>query len=105
MVYDLVIFTLKITAAYLFYNRFLKMCYLRWVYGQRGVSFMSTIPKPFIGDTLEFAIRANAQPDRPHIGNIFSEIYGDKTPPSVGMFWPHGMELIVSDPDYVQDLY
>jgi len=21
------------------------------------------------------------------------------------MFWPHGMELIVSDPDYVQDLY
>jgi len=21
------------------------------------------------------------------------------------MFWPHGMELIFSDPDYIQDLY
>jgi len=32
-VYGIAIFALKVVGAYLFYKRFLKMCYLRWVYG------------------------------------------------------------------------
>ena len=50
LVFNAAIFILKVVAAYLFYSRFLKNCYLRVLYGRRGVVFMSTIPKPFIGD-------------------------------------------------------
>jgi hypothetical protein len=57
---------LKALALYLLYKRVIKMWYLRWLYGQRGVTFLSTLPLPIVGDTAEFAKRAMAQPDRPH---------------------------------------
>ena len=52
---------------YLLYDRFIKMCYLRWLYGNRNVAFMSTIPKPFIGDMWDFVKRISKEPDRPHM--------------------------------------
>jgi len=45
---------------YWLYTRILKMWYLRCVYGYRGVSFMSKIPMPLIGDTSELAKRSEA---------------------------------------------
>ena len=96
---------LKLLAVYLLYHRFIKMCYLRWLYGKRGVTFMCTIPKPFIGDVFEFVRRIFAQPDRSHLADIITESFPEQVPPCIGMFWPHGMMLIISDADYVQDLF
>lgn len=98
-------FLVKILAAYLFYQRFVKMCYLRWFYGKRGVKFISTIPLPFIGDILEFVKRVDAVPDRPHFTNYLYETFPEQLPPCIGMYWPHGLTLIITDPDYVQDLF
>ena len=81
------------------------MWYLRWLYGKRGVTFMCTIPLPLIGDVGEFAKRAKAQPDRPHFTKYIREFFNEKVPPCIGMFWPHGLELLISDPDYLQDYY
>jgi cytochrome P450 len=64
---DAVVFLLKVLAAYIVYDRFIKLCYLRWLYGKRGVAFMSIIPLPFVGDGLEFVKRVLAAPDRPHM--------------------------------------
>lgn len=66
-------FCLKAIALYLFYKRFLKMCYLRWRYGNRGVTFMCTVPIPFIGDCLEMVKRVTAQPNRPHMNKLMWE--------------------------------
>lgn len=49
---------LKVLAAYLLYDRFLKLCYIRWFYGRRGMTFMTVIPRPFVGDYYEFVRRA-----------------------------------------------
>ena len=65
MFYESCVFLLKVLAAYIVYDRFLKLCYIRWLYGRRGVTFMSLIPRPFIGDYFEFVRRVMAQPDRP----------------------------------------
>ena len=91
--------------AYLFYKRFVKMCYLRWLYGSRGVPFMSTIPRPFIGDMAELVRRIMAEPDRPPLNKLFWEHFGDACPPAVGWFRPHNMELAICDPDYAQDIF
>ena len=99
------IFLLKVLAAYLFYHRFLKMCYLRWLYGRRGVVFMSMIPKPFVGDTQEFVKRSFARPEHSHLTGVLRDRFPEKVPGCVGMFWPHGLMLIISDPDYVKDLF
>ena len=64
---------LKLVAIYLFYKRFVKMCYIRWLYGTRGVTFMSRVPIPFLGDTFEFVKRVAAEPNRPHINNVLWE--------------------------------
>ena len=61
---------------YLLYERFIKMCYLRWLYGNRGVAFMSTIPIPFIGDLLDFVNRITKEPDRPHMQYMLREAFG-----------------------------
>ena len=98
-------YLLKAVVVYLFYKRFVKMCYLRWLYGSRGVTFMSTVPIPFIGDLQELVKRVNAHPNRPHFNNILWEQYGDSPPPAIGMYWPHNLELIITDPDYVQDIF
>ena len=49
---------LKVLALYLVYKRVLKMWYLRCLYGGRGVSFISKLPMPIVGDTLELGKRA-----------------------------------------------
>ena len=98
-------FLLKVLAAYLVYQKFIKMCYLRWLYGRRGVTFMTTIPRPVIGDIGEFVKRTLARPDRTHFAGILREAFPEKVPPCLGMFWTHGLVLIISDPDYVQDLF
>ena len=94
-------FLLKALAAYLLYQKFIKMCYLRWLYVRRGVIFMSKIPRPFIGDIGGFVKRSTAQPDRSHLTSVLRERFPGKVPGCVGMFWPHGLMLIISDPDYV----
>ena len=33
------------------------------------------------------------------------ERFDEKIPPCVGMHWPHGVELIISDADYIKDLF
>ena len=55
---------LKAFGVYMLYTRVLHNWYMRWLYGQRGVKFLSTIPKPIIGDIVELAARAEATPDR-----------------------------------------
>ena len=57
IVIDIFIVLLKLLGAYLLYQRLIRMCYLRWLYGQRGVSFMSTIPIPLVGDIYELVKR------------------------------------------------
>ena len=57
---------LILVLAYLFYVKIVKVWYVRWLYRDRGITFMSTFPVPFIGDVSEFVKRVNAQPDRPH---------------------------------------
>ena len=95
-------FLLKALLAYLFYKRFVKMCYLRWLYGRRGVAFLCTVPKPIIGDIVPFVKRVKAAPDRPHLTQFLIDSFpGRATPPCIGMFWPHGLELLISDPDYL----
>ena len=66
---------------------------------------MSKLPVPFLGDIGEFAKRAEATPNRPVIMKYFREFFDEKIPPCFGMFWPHGLELMITDPEYVQDLY
>ena len=39
--------------AYLVYSRVIKIWYLRWLYGKRGVVFLSNIPVPLRPDTNE----------------------------------------------------
>lgn len=60
--YDALVLLLEALVVYLFYQRFLKMCYLRWFYSRQGVAFMSPFPKPFVGDALELARRIAADP-------------------------------------------
>ena len=96
---------LKILAVYLLYEKFLKQVYLRVLYGQRGVTFMSKVPIPFAGDTLELVKRINEEPDRPHITQLLHDKYGEQTPPCIGMYWPHGLMLLIQDPDYLKDLF
>ena len=55
---------LKVFGVYMLYTRALRNLYLRWLYGKRGVKFLSTIPRPIIGDIVELAARADATPDR-----------------------------------------
>ena len=66
---------------------------------------MSKLPVPFLGDIGEFAKRAQETPNRPVIMKYFREFFNEKIPSVFGMFWPHGLELMICDPDYVQDLY
>lgn len=66
---------------------------------------MSTVPIPFVGDIYEFARRVENEPNRTHMNNILWEHFGDSPPPAIGMFWPHGLELVITDPDYVQDIF
>ena len=96
---------LRALGIYLLYTRVLKMWYLRYLYGYRGVSFMCKIPKPIVGDTLELAKRTEAEPDRPHVLKVLYDQFDNEIPPCIGMFWPHGMMLMINDPDYVQDLF
>ena len=96
---------LKLLMAYMVYQKFLKLCYLRVLYGRRGLTFMSTIPIPFIGDTMELFKRSLEKPDRPHLTAIFHERYGYQTPPAVGMYMPHGLNIMIQDPDYCKDLF
>ena len=51
---------LKILAAYLFYMKIVKVWYERFSHRGRGITFMSTIPKPIIGDVGEFIKRVMA---------------------------------------------
>ena len=69
------VWLLKALGLYLLYERFIKMCYLRWLYGNRGVAFMSTIPIPFIGDLLGFVMRMFKEPDRPHMQYMLREAF------------------------------
>ena len=87
------------------YTRVLKMWYLRILYGSRGVGFMCTVPLPCVGDTLELGERCKAEPDRPLIYEFLREKFDNKIPGCIGMFWPHGLELMIQDPDYLQDLF
>ena len=97
---------LLVVLAYLFYVKIIKVWYVRWLYRNRGITFMSKFPVPFIGDVSEFVKRVNAQPDRPHLTKWLQEVYKDeKYPPCIGMFWPHGLELVITDHDYLQDLF
>jgi len=64
---------LRALGIYLLYTRVLKMWYLRCIYGYRGVSFMSKIPLPIVGDTLELAKRSDAEPDRPHFYKFLND--------------------------------
>lgn len=96
---------LKVLAAYLVYMRVLKMCYLRILYGLRGVAFVSNVPKPFVGDALEIARRVLEEPDRPHFTTYLREVFPEKMPPCVGLFWMNSLQLLITDPDYVQDLF
>lgn len=66
---------------------------------------MSTIPIPFAGDTIELIKRVTRQPDQGHITAFMHDHFGYEAPGCIGMFWPHNMELIISDPDYLQDLF
>ena len=59
-----------------------------------------------IGDTGELFKRALKEPHIEHMQKFVSDSFpGDKTPPCVGMFWPHGLELLITDADYVKDLF
>ena len=62
---------------------------------------MSKIPIPLIGDTLDFIKRVFAEPDRSHITETMHDYFGYEPPKSIGMFWPHGFEIILVDPDYL----
>ena len=103
--FEILILLLKFLGAYLLYERVLRRFYLRWLYGRRGVTFFSKVPIPFVGDIGDLIKRVNEQPDRPHITALFHEKFGYEAPGCIGMFWPHNMELIISDPDYLQDLF
>ena len=58
---------MKILAAYIFYVKIVKIWYMRWRYRDRGITFMSIIPTPLIGDIGEFVKRIKAQPDVSHV--------------------------------------
>ena len=68
---------------------------------------MSTIPIPFIGDIGVLVPRIMAEPDKAQMTRFMQEQYPDEkgVPSCVGMFWPHGLELLMIDPDYYQDLF
>ena len=66
MILSVILVLFKLLALYLLYDRILKQWYLRIKYGVRGATFMCTIPKPIIGDILEFVNRVMAKPDAPH---------------------------------------
>ena len=102
---SLFILLIKALGVYLFYKRFVKMCYLRWLYGRRGVGFMCTVPIPILGDIVGYVRRVIAVPDRSHITKFFEDSFPEKIPGCIGMFWPHGLQLIITDADYLQDLY
>ena len=85
VVVEVAIFALKTLLAYLFLQRFIKPCYIKWKYSRRGVAFWSSVPKPFIGDTLEFANRVGERPDWPHFFNLVRERFGEEIPPCFGM--------------------
>ena len=34
-----------------------------------------------------------------------TDVFGEEKPACIGMFWPHGLELLINDPDMVQDLF
>ena len=72
---------LKTLLAYLFFKRFVKPCYIQWKYSRQGVPFWSSVPKPFIGDTLEFAKRVDESPDRPHFFDLVKDRFGEEIPP------------------------
>ena len=96
---------LKVLAAYLIYDRFLKWVYLRLLYGKRGVTFMSVVPLPIIGDMLGFIKRVLAIPDRPHFTQWVRDSFQEDVPPCIGVFKPNGLQLIFTDADYLQDMY
>ena len=97
-------YIIKAVIAYLIYDRFLRLYYLRWLYGRRGVKFMSVVPLPFVGDALGFIKRSLAEPDRPHMTKWFRESF-DAVPSCIGTFKPTGLQLIITDADYLQDMY
>ena len=105
VVVEVAIFALKTLLAYLFFERFVKPCYIQWKYSRRGVPFWSSVPKPFIGDTLEFAKRVGVSPDRPHFFDLVKDRFGEEIPPCFGMQWAHGTEIILTDADYMKDVY
>ena len=102
---DLFVLLLKALVIYLIYDRILKYWYLRFLYGRRGVSFMSVIPLPIHGDILEWSKRVEAEPDRPQLTKWLREFYNNKVPSCIGIFKPTGLQLVFTDPDYLQDLY
>ena len=70
MIFEAITIALKLLAAYVVLKRFLIPCYVQFKYARRGVTFFSSIPKPFIGDTLEFGKRVSERPDRAHLYDI-----------------------------------
>ena len=61
---------------------------------------MSNIPIPFMGDALEFVKRVKAEPDRAQLTRLMFDFFPDEVPSCIGMFWPHGLELLIADPVY-----
>lgn len=96
-----------VICAYLLYARVIKMWYLRYLYGKRGVAFFSSMPPlPVIGDTAELFRRMLKEPHIDQMHNFINDSFpGEKRPPCIGMFWPHNLELLINDADYVKDLF
>ena len=72
---DLSVLFVKVLIIYLIYDRFLKWWYLRLLYARRGVTFVSKVPTPIVGDYLEFVRRVLAEPDRPQFTKWLREVF------------------------------
>jgi hypothetical protein len=66
---------------------------------------MSTVPLPIIGDYLEFVKRVLAEPDRPQMTKWLRDVYKNEVPPCIGIYKQSGLQLVITDEDYLQDCY
>ena len=105
MILSVILILFKLLALYLLYDRILKQWYLRIKYGMRGATFMSTIPKPIIGDMLEFVSRVMAKPDAPHFTKWLQDVYPKEVPSCIGIYKSNGLQLVITDADYIQDCF
>jgi hypothetical protein len=93
---------------YIVYQRIIKMYYIYWFYTRQGIPCVG-FPLPVIGNILLFlkSIKKMDNYSKTPLEDYFTNVFGSKTkapPIFLDMRNPRGI-IVVTDPNYVHDLY